>query len=54
VLAAGALLLAPAIEAYHTRVIAREHRTVPPVLEARLGDDAGLIGAALLAVASAA
>jgi glucokinase len=49
VLSAGALLLDPAVEAYHARVVARGHRTVPPVLRAQLGDDAGLIGAALLA-----
>lgn len=49
VLSAGALLLDPAVEAYHGRVVAREHRTVPPVLRAELGQDAGLIGAALLA-----
>lgn len=51
-LSAGALLLDPAVEAYHARVVAREHRTVPPVLRAKLGDDAGLIGAALLAGAA--
>lgn len=49
VVSAGALLLDPAVDAYHARVIARDHRKVPPVLRARLGDDAGLIGAALLA-----
>lgn len=49
VTAAGALLLEPAVEAYEERVVARRHRTVPPVLRAELGDDAGLIGAALLA-----
>jgi glucokinase len=53
VLSAGDLLIEPAVEAYHARVIAREHRTVPPVLRAQLGDDAGLIGAALLAAESA-
>ncbi|HSJ43631.1 MAG TPA: ROK family protein [Euzebyales bacterium] len=52
VLAAGVLLLDPAVEAYHARVVARGHRTVPPVLRAELGDDAGLIGAALLAGAA--
>lgn len=46
---AGALLLDPAVEAYHDRVVARQHRDVPPVVRAELGDDAGLIGAALLA-----
>jgi predicted NBD/HSP70 family sugar kinase len=35
-------------------VVAREHRTVPRVVRAELGDDAGLIGAALLAAAAAA
>lgn len=49
-LSAGSLLLEPAVAAYHARVIAREHRVVPPVLRAELGDDAGLIGAALLAL----
>jgi len=52
VLSAGALLLDPAVEAYHARVVAREYRIVPPVLRAELGDDAGLIGAALLAGAA--
>ncbi len=52
-LAAGRLLLDPAVDAYHARVIARGHRTIPPVLRARLGDDAGLIGAALLALGAA-
>jgi glucokinase len=45
---AGALLLDPATAAYHDRIIAREHRDVPPVVRAHLGDDAGAIGAALL------
>lgn len=49
VLSAGDLLLDPAVEAYHARIVARDHRTVPPVVRAELGDDAGLIGAALLA-----
>lgn len=48
-LSAGDLLLAPATEAYQARVVARRYRTVPPVMRAELGDDAGLIGAALLA-----
>jgi len=52
VLSAGDLLLAPAIEAYEARIVAREHRAVPPVLRAELSDDAGLIGAALLAGAA--
>lgn len=45
---AGALLLDPATVAYHERVIARAHRELPHVVRARLGDDAGVIGAALL------
>jgi glucokinase len=45
---AGDLLLEPAIAAYHERVVARAHRVVPPVVRARLGNDAGVIGAALL------
>jgi glucokinase len=53
VLSAGDLLIEPAVEAYHDRVIARKHREVPAVLRAQLGDDAGLIGAALLAAESA-
>jgi glucokinase len=48
VVEAGPLLLDPAIEAYHGRVVARGHRTVPAVVEASLGDHAGVIGAALL------
>jgi glucokinase len=45
---AGAPLLEPAVVAYHDRIIAREHRDIPPVVRAHLGDDAGVIGAALL------
>jgi glucokinase len=45
---AGGLLLDPATVAYHERVIAAAHRDLPPVVRARLGDDAGVIGAALL------
>lgn len=46
---AGELLLAPAREAAAARIIGRRHRTPPPVIPASLGDDAGLVGAALLA-----
>lgn len=53
VLSAGPLLLGPAVDSYRARVIAREHRTLPRVVRARLGDDAGLIGAALLAASAA-
>jgi glucokinase len=50
---AGALLLEPASVAYHDRVIAHAHRDVPPVVRAHLGDDAGVIGAALLGIDAA-
>jgi glucokinase len=53
VMDAGAFLLESATAAYHERVIARVHRRVPPVVTARLGDDAGVIGAALLAAGTA-
>jgi glucokinase len=46
---AGDLLLDPATAAFEPRLMGREHRTLPPVRPARLGDDAGVIGAALLA-----
>ncbi|HSK90517.1 MAG TPA: ROK family protein [Euzebyales bacterium] len=51
VIDAGALILDSATAAYHERVVAREHRDVPPVVRAGLGDDAGVIGAALLGAA---
>lgn len=47
---AGELLLGPARESYLERLMGRAHRTSAPVVEAELGDDAGLIGAALLAL----
>ena len=47
---AGELLLGPARESYLERLMGRAHRTAAPVVEAELGDDAGLIGAALLAL----
>lgn len=46
---AGDLLIHPATIAYRERVVARRHRVVPPIVRAGLGDDAGVIGAALLA-----
>lgn len=46
---AGDLLLAPAHDAYHERIVARAYRVVPPVVPARLGNEAGIVGAALLA-----
>jgi len=47
---AGELLLKPARAAMADRLIGAGHRPVPPVASARLGNDAGLIGAALLAL----
>lgn len=49
---AGDLLLKPARSAYEERILGRAHRTVVPVVGAVLGDDAGVIGAALLALDS--
>ncbi len=45
----GNQLLDPARHALRERLLGRAHRTVPPVVTAALGPDAGLIGAALLA-----
>lgn len=50
---AGELLLGPARAAMAERVIGRGHRTLPPVQRAALADDAGLVGAALLALDTA-
>jgi glucokinase len=47
---AGDLLLKPARRAAAQRVIARGHRTVPPIVRAGLADQAGIVGAALLAL----
>ena len=44
------LLLAPARAACAERVVGRGYRTLPPIVEAALSDDAGLVGAALLAL----
>ncbi len=35
------------------RILGREHRPLPPIILAQLGDDAGMIGAALLAASAA-
>jgi glucokinase len=51
VAATGELLLAPARASFERYVHAREHRDLPPVVPARLGADAGLVGAATLALA---
>jgi glucokinase len=45
----GDLLLAPARVAMEERVIGHHRRVLPPVVPARLGYDAGLVGAAALA-----
>jgi glucokinase len=48
--AAGDLLLAPARASMERYVFGRAHRELPPVGPARLGGDAGLVGAATLAL----
>ena len=50
VAATGELLLAPARASFERYVHGRAHRDLPPVVPARLGDDAGLVGAATLAL----
>jgi glucokinase len=47
--AAGDLLLEPARRAMRESLVGAEHRTVPPVVRAALGPEAGAIGAADLA-----
>jgi glucokinase len=49
VVAAGDLLLEPARAAYGRQLTGRGHRPVAPMVEASLGNDAGLIGVAALA-----
>jgi glucokinase len=51
--AAGELLLGPARSAFERFVFARDHRTLPPIVPARLGPEAGIVGAALLALDAA-
>jgi glucokinase len=46
----GDLLLGPARASYRRHVLGRAHRVLPPVLPARLGTDAGMVGAATLAL----
>jgi len=48
--ATGDLLLVPARASMERYVFARAHRDLPPVVPARLGADAGLVGAATLAL----
>jgi glucokinase len=47
---AGELLLRPARAAAADRVLGNPARPAPPIVAARLGDDAGIVGAALLAL----
>lgn len=47
---AGELFLQPARAAMADRLIGAGHRDAPPVVRAQLGDDAGFVGAALLAL----
>ena len=47
---AGELILGPARAAAAARIMGRGHRPVPPVVRARLADQAGLVGAGLLAL----
>jgi glucokinase len=47
---AGELILAPARDAFAERLLGAEHRTAPPIVRAQLGDDAGVVGAALRAL----
>ena len=47
---AGELLLEPARAAFRTTVEGEAHRPHVPIVAARLGNDAGGVGAALLAL----
>ncbi len=47
---AGDLLLEPAVAAAQARLIGRGHRELAPIVQASLADDAGLVGAAVLAL----
>jgi glucokinase len=50
VAATGDLLLAPARASFDRYVHGRRHRELPPIVPTRLGGDAGLVGAASLAL----
>ena len=50
---AGEVLRRPAADALATRVSGLPYRTIPPVLLATLGNDAGIIGAAYVALRAA-
>lgn len=45
---AGGLLMEPLRQHYEQHVFAREHRRVPALVRARFGNDAGVVGAAML------
>lgn len=47
---AGELIMTPAREAAEARIMGRGYRTTPAIVPAELADDAGIIGAALLAL----
>jgi glucokinase len=47
--AAGEILLAPIRDTYSKNLTARDHRPMPDVVVATLGNDAGMVGAADLA-----
>jgi glucokinase len=47
---AGELLLGPARESAASHLLGRSKRSLPPIAPAALGDDAGVVGAALLAL----
>lgn len=49
VIEAGELLLAPARTAFESHLTARQHRQLPNIVAATLGNDAGIVGAADLA-----
>ena len=49
---AGHLLLEPARAAAQERLLGRKHRELCPIVAATLGDEAGVVGAALLALAA--
>lgn len=50
---AGSLLLEPARDGAQDRLVGAGHRDLPPIVAAGLGDEAGFVGAALLALTDA-
>ena len=49
----GELLLGPARQSFAERLVGKAQRTPAPVVRAQLADDAGIVGAAILALAAA-